>query len=43
VIKHASGLEFEIVESDARRVKRIRVHTKKETPAEDDSAGADSG
>jgi CBS domain containing-hemolysin-like protein len=43
VIKHATGLEFEIVESDARRVKRIRVHTRKETPAEADAAGADSG
>jgi CBS domain containing-hemolysin-like protein len=42
VIKHASGLEFEIVESDARRVKRVRIHTKKETPAEADAAGADT-
>ncbi len=29
IIKHASGLEFEIVETDARRVKRVRIHVKK--------------
>jgi CBS domain containing-hemolysin-like protein len=29
VIKHAAGLEFEIVESDLRRVKRVRIHLKK--------------
>jgi CBS domain containing-hemolysin-like protein len=43
VIKHASGLEFEIVESDARRVKRVRIHTKKEPSAEMDAADGDSG
>jgi Mg2+/Co2+ transporter CorC len=25
VIRHPSGLEFEVVEADARRVKRLRV------------------
>jgi CBS domain containing-hemolysin-like protein len=29
IIKHGSGLEFEIVETDARRVKRVRIHVKK--------------
>ena len=29
IIKHDSGLEFEILQSDARRVKRIRIHVKK--------------
>jgi CBS domain containing-hemolysin-like protein len=43
VIKHASGLEFEIVESDLRRVKRVRIHAKKEMPAEADSAGTETG
>jgi Mg2+/Co2+ transporter CorC len=28
VITHASGLEFEIIDSDARRVKRVRIHVK---------------
>ncbi len=28
IIKHASGLEFEITESDARRIKRVKVHTR---------------
>ena len=30
IIKHDSGLEFEILQSDARRVKRIRIHVKKQ-------------
>ena len=28
IIKHNSGLEFEILESDPRRVKRVRIHVK---------------
>ncbi len=28
IIRHASGLEFEILESDPRRVKRVRIHVK---------------
>src|SRR5947209_221949 len=28
LIPHPSGIEFEIVESDPRRVKRVRIHTK---------------
>lgn len=28
LIKHPSGLEFEIMESDPRRVKRVRIHLK---------------
>ena len=28
LIKHPSGLEFEILESDPRRVKRVRIHLK---------------
>lgn len=27
LVRHASGIEFEVAESDARRVKRIRIHT----------------
>jgi CBS domain containing-hemolysin-like protein len=27
LIKHESGIEFEVVESDPRRVKRLRIHT----------------
>jgi CBS domain containing-hemolysin-like protein len=29
IIRHSSGLEFEIIESDPRRVKRVRIHVKK--------------
>jgi magnesium and cobalt transporter len=42
IIKHDSGLEFEILQSDARRVKRIRIHVKKKPNSEDgaeDSSG----
>lgn len=28
IIKHASGLEFEIMERDPRRVKKVRIHVK---------------
>jgi CBS domain containing-hemolysin-like protein len=35
IIRHGSGLEFEILDSDPRRVKRVRIHMKKsEVPAE---------
>ena len=43
VIRHAAGLEFEIVESDLRRVKRVRIHVKPAGPVEDDAVGPDSG
>ena len=29
IIKHASGLEFEIVDSDARRIRRVRIHIRR--------------
>jgi CBS domain containing-hemolysin-like protein len=35
VIKHASGLEFEIMDSDARRVKRVRIAVKPAPVAEE--------
>jgi CBS domain containing-hemolysin-like protein len=40
LIRHPSGIEFEIIDSDPRRVKRVRIHTrgkmerKAEAPAE---------
>jgi CBS domain containing-hemolysin-like protein len=43
VIRHAAGLEFEIVESDLRRVKRVRIHVKAPGPVEDDATGPESG
>jgi CBS domain containing-hemolysin-like protein len=43
IIKHGSGLEFEILQSDARRVKRIRIHVKKPEISADDGAGDASG
>ena len=38
IIKHSSGLEFEILQSDPRRVKRIRIHVKKSPLAADEIA-----
>jgi CBS domain containing-hemolysin-like protein len=38
IIKHPSGLEFEILQSDPRRVKRIRIHVKKSPIAADEIA-----
>ena len=43
VIRHDSGIEFEIMDSDLRRVKRVRIHAKKEPPAEQDSTGGETG
>lgn len=42
IIRHDSGLEFEILQSDARRVKRIRIHVKKQASA-DETAGDTTG
>ena len=35
LVRHSSGIEFEVAESDARRVKKIRIHT---VPANDSSS-----
>ena len=37
IIRHQSGLEFEIVDSDARRIKRVRIHVK---PPQSETAAA---
>lgn len=42
IIKHDVGLEFEIAESDLRRVKRVRIHVRKPQDSTD-SPPADSG
>jgi CBS domain containing-hemolysin-like protein len=36
MIKHASGLAFEIVQTDPRRVKRVRIHVTKPEPSSDE-------
>ena len=43
IITHDSGLEFEILKSDARRVKRIRIHVKKPQISSDESEGDATG
>jgi len=44
LIRHDSGIEFEVLESDPRRVKRIRIHTRtqpeKSENAEDGTSGS---
>ncbi|MDE2385035.1 MAG: HlyC/CorC family transporter [Alphaproteobacteria bacterium] len=39
IIKHPSGLEFEIADSDARRIKRVKIHA---APLASPEAGEDS-
>ncbi len=34
LVRHGSGLEFEIVEADPRRVRKLRIHTKKSRAAQ---------
>ena len=40
IIKHASGLEFEITEADTRRIKRVRIHARQKQQTEDSSEAA---
>jgi CBS domain containing-hemolysin-like protein len=39
IIKHESGLEFEIMETDPRRVKKLRIHLKATSPRRDETSG----
>ncbi|MCK5446226.1 MAG: HlyC/CorC family transporter [Rhodospirillaceae bacterium] len=46
LLEHSSGLEFEILEADPRRIKRLRIHlpVRDETETEnDDDEGTDQG
>jgi CBS domain containing-hemolysin-like protein len=43
VIKHASGLEFEILDSDPRMVKRVRIVVNKAESLGDEALGEQSG
>ncbi len=36
IIVHPSGLEFEIIDTDPRRVKKVRIHVKKPEPSADE-------
>ena len=40
IIKHASGLEFEITEADTRRIKRVRIHAGQKQQTEDQAEAA---
>jgi CBS domain containing-hemolysin-like protein len=37
IIKHPTGIEFEILESDPRRIKKVRIHLVKNEPAVSES------
>ena len=37
IIRHPAGLEFEIIDSDARRIKRVRIHIRQATPSAEPS------
>lgn len=39
IIRHPSGLEFEIMETDPRRVKKVRIHVKPPEPGGDETTG----
>jgi CBS domain containing-hemolysin-like protein len=43
LIRHESGIEFEILDSDPRRVKRIRIHTRTSPRKDPGDSGEDSG
>lgn len=43
MIVHPSGLEFEVADSDLRRVKRVRIHVRKPATEQTDDAPGDSG
>ena len=43
IIRHASGLEFEIIESDPRRVKKLRISTANVARPGDETADDGSG
>ena len=41
IIRHVSGLEFEILELDPRRVKRVKINTKNVVRVEDQAVNGD--
>jgi magnesium and cobalt transporter len=42
IIRHGSGLEFEILDSDPRRVKRVRINARNVSAPADEPAGENS-
>ena len=40
IIKHTSGLEFEITDADTRRIKRVRIHVRQKQQTEDSTEAA---
>lgn len=42
VIRHPAGVEFEVVEADPRRLRRLRIHRSAALPADDGDEGAEA-
>ncbi len=40
LIQHPSGVEFEVLDADPRRIKKLKVHSPKDAPRKDVSQGA---
>ena len=43
LVRHPSGLEFEVLDADARRVKRLKIHTERLGPVGSEAANTDGG
>lgn len=43
LVPHASGIEFEVLDVDARRIKKLRIHLTRSTPRESGPAKAGGG
>ena len=39
LVRHASGIEFEVLDADARRIKRLKVHAVPRAPGAESSSG----
>jgi hemolysin (HlyC) family protein len=42
LVRHPSGIEFEVLEADPRRIKKLRIHVPKEAGEASDAAPSDS-
>ena len=38
LVRHPSGIEFEVLDADPRRIKKLRIHTKKKDAAKAESS-----
>ncbi|MEL7030453.1 MAG: transporter associated domain-containing protein, partial [Pseudomonadota bacterium] len=43
VIRHPGGIDFEVVDADPRRIKRLRIYRRGAVPADDEDGAEDVG